>query len=101
MCPDADKAAFEDIEKHQFFNTNNLWVNLEALQKTMADSGGMLPLPLIKNKKTVNPRDSSSTPVRPSPPLHLPHSLAGGHVVERHLSINRHRSHVYRPPLWL
>lgn len=25
--------------------------------------GGVLPLPLIKNKKTVNPRDSGSTPV--------------------------------------
>ena len=28
MCPDEDKASFEDISKHKFFNTNNLWVNL-------------------------------------------------------------------------
>lgn len=63
MCAPDDKEAFEDISVHKFFNTNNLWVNLEALQATMAESNGMLPLPLIKNKKTVNPRDSSSAPV--------------------------------------
>lgn len=63
MCPDDDKAAFEDIGKHKFFNTNNLWVNLSALKETMSASGGMLPLPLIKNKKTVNPRDASSAKV--------------------------------------
>lgn len=63
MCPDEDKAAFEDITKHRFFNTNNLWVNLDALKATMEANSGMLPLPLIKNKKTVNPRDGASAPV--------------------------------------
>jgi UDP-N-acetylglucosamine pyrophosphorylase len=63
MCAGADKSAFEDITLHKFFNTNNLWVNLEALKATMAASKGMLPLPLIKNKKTVNPRDAASAPV--------------------------------------
>ena len=32
MTPDEDKSAFEDISKHKFFNTNNLWVNLEQLK---------------------------------------------------------------------
>jgi hypothetical protein len=32
MCPDADKAAFEDISLHKYFNTNNLWVNLPLLK---------------------------------------------------------------------
>ncbi|GFR41711.1 hypothetical protein Agub_g2461 [Astrephomene gubernaculifera] len=63
MCPDEDKKAFEDIEKHRYFNTNNLWVSLPALQATLAACGGALPLPLIKNKKTVNPRDGASAPV--------------------------------------
>ncbi|KIZ07837.1 UTP--glucose-1-phosphateuridylyltransferase [Monoraphidium neglectum] len=63
MCPDADKASFEDISRHKYFNTNNLWVNLPALKATLDANGGVLPLPLIKNKKTVNPRDSSSAPV--------------------------------------
>lgn len=63
MITSDDKPAFEDIAKHQFFNTNNLWVNLDALKATMEANNGMLPLPLIKNKKTVNPRDSSTPPV--------------------------------------
>jgi hypothetical protein len=32
MCPDGDKTHFEDITRHMFFNTNNLWVNLPALK---------------------------------------------------------------------
>lgn len=63
MCPDEDKAKFEDITLHKFFNTNNLWVNLKTLKSTLEASGGVLRLPLIKNKKTVNPRDSSTEPV--------------------------------------
>ena len=47
----------------RFFNTNNLWVDLPQLRETLSSSGGSLPLPLIRNKKTVNPRDSKSTPV--------------------------------------
>ncbi|KAJ9510362.1 hypothetical protein QJQ45_015823 [Haematococcus lacustris] len=63
QCPDADKAAFEDIDKHRFFNTNNLYVDLEQLKARLEECGGLLRLPLIKNKKTVNPRDSKSPPV--------------------------------------
>lgn len=63
MCPDADKGSFEDITRHKFFNTNNLWLNLSKLKQTLEECGGTLRLPLIKNKKTVNPRDSSSRPV--------------------------------------
>lgn len=33
------------------------------LQATLGANGGVMALSLIKNKKTVNPRDSSSTPV--------------------------------------
>lgn len=63
MCPDDSKAQFEDINRHRFFNTNNLWLNLSKLKTALQAAGGTLPLPLIKNKKTVNPRDSSSAPV--------------------------------------
>ena len=31
-------------------------MNLDSLQATLKSSGGVLQLPLIKNKKTVNPR---------------------------------------------
>ena len=63
QCPDADEKAFQDVAKYKYFNTNNLWVDLEALKKTMSDNGGVLPLPVIKNGKTVDPRDKKSTKV--------------------------------------
>eukprot|EP00889_Picochlorum_renovo_P006599 jgi/Picre1/33629/NNA_001109.t1 len=60
MCPGKDKPIFEDIEVHKYFNTNNLWLNLKHLKSTLESCGGTLKLPLIKNKKTVNPRDPST-----------------------------------------
>jgi UDP-N-acetylglucosamine pyrophosphorylase len=32
QCPESDLAAFQDIEKHRFFNTNNLWIRLDHLR---------------------------------------------------------------------
>jgi UTP--glucose-1-phosphate uridylyltransferase len=58
-----DEAAFEDIERHRFFNCNNIWVDLEALQGKLASSDGVLGLPMIVNRKTVDPTDSSSPSV--------------------------------------
>lgn len=60
---DLDLAEFQNISKHQYFNTNNLWVNLAALKDLLNGNEGIVPLPMIKNKKTVNPRDKSSTAV--------------------------------------
>jgi len=63
QTPDEDLDAFQDVERHRFFNTNNLWVDLQALRATLAAAGGVLGLPMIVNRKTVDPRDASSTPV--------------------------------------
>ena len=63
MVADADKHAFQDVTKHKFFNTNNLWVRLDALKATLDANDGVVPLPLIKNKKTVDPKLKTSTPV--------------------------------------
>merc|ERR1711966_517617 len=63
MCADEDEPAFQDITKHRFFNTNNLWIQLEKLQQIVKKSGGFIPLPMIKNKKTVDPKDDSSQKV--------------------------------------
>jgi len=63
QCPDDDLDEFQNIDKHQYFNTNSLWLNLEKLKAQLAADSGVLPLPMIKNKKTVDPRDPSSTPV--------------------------------------
>ncbi|MCE9609024.1 MAG: UTP--glucose-1-phosphate uridylyltransferase [Chthoniobacter sp.] len=63
QCPEADMDAFQDITRHRFFNTNNLWIRLERLRDALAASDGSLPLPLIRNKKTVDPRDKNSPEV--------------------------------------
>jgi phosphoglucomutase len=63
MCADEDEAAFQDITKHRYFNTNNLWIRLDKLKEIINENGGFIPLPMIKNKKTVDPKDDSSQPV--------------------------------------
>jgi UDP-N-acetylglucosamine pyrophosphorylase len=63
QCPEDDKAVFQDIDRHRFFNTNNLWLRLDRLKAALDSSGGSLPLPVMKNRKTVNPRDVESAPV--------------------------------------
>jgi UTP--glucose-1-phosphate uridylyltransferase len=60
---DEDGAAFQDIDRHRFFNCNSLWIDLRALRYTLDGHGGVLPLPMIVNRKTVDPSDKSSTPV--------------------------------------
>lgn len=54
---------FTDEFRHPFFHANNLWFDLEAVKKVLDEHHGVMGLQLIRNEKTVNPRDSSSTPV--------------------------------------
>ena len=63
QCPESDLAAFQDVQKHRFFNTNNLWVRLDYLKDLLAKSGGFIPLAVIKNSKTVDPRNKNSPAV--------------------------------------
>jgi UTP--glucose-1-phosphate uridylyltransferase len=63
QVPEEDQDAFEDTERHRFFNANNIWVNLRALKRTLDERDGVLGLPMIVNKKTVDPSDSSSPAV--------------------------------------
>ena len=63
QCPDEDVPAFQDIEKHRYFNTNNLWIRLDALRDFQLANGGVIPLPVIRNTKTVDPRDASTPQV--------------------------------------
>jgi UTP--glucose-1-phosphate uridylyltransferase len=63
QCPPEDAAAFQDIERHRFFNSNNLWVHLPSLRRTLEQHGGIVPLPTIVNRKTLDPRDPSSPAV--------------------------------------
>ena len=63
QCSKADEPAFQDITKHKFFNTNNLWIRLDLLKDLMIAKGGFVPLPTILNNKTVDPQQDTSTPV--------------------------------------
>merc|ERR1719199_893698 len=63
QCPKEDEAAFQDTGKYKYFNTNNLWVDLVKLKALFEKHGGALPLPVMLNDKTVDPRDKSSTKV--------------------------------------
>lgn len=63
QCPAEDEAAFQDVARHRFFNTNSIWLDLDALAAALAERDGVLVLPMIRNEKTVDPRDPGSTPV--------------------------------------
>jgi UTP--glucose-1-phosphate uridylyltransferase len=58
-----DEPAFGDIERHRYFNTNSLWLNLQALSDKLDACDGVLALPLIRNIKHVDPSDPSSPEV--------------------------------------
>jgi UTP--glucose-1-phosphate uridylyltransferase len=63
QTPEEDLEALQDVGRHPFVNTNNLWVDLAALRDTLREREGVLGLPIIVNRKTVDPTDSSSPPV--------------------------------------
>ncbi|WP_289093321.1 UTP--glucose-1-phosphate uridylyltransferase [uncultured Bifidobacterium sp.] len=58
-----DKAAAQDIAKHPYFNTNSIWVRIDALKAKLAEYDGVLPLPVIRNFKTVDPTDPDTEKV--------------------------------------
>lgn len=63
QCESSDEVHFQNIEKHRYFNTNNLWIRLDKLAEELKNQGGVIRLPMIKNAKTVDPKDGSSTAV--------------------------------------
>jgi UTP--glucose-1-phosphate uridylyltransferase len=62
QCPREEIAAFEDINRYGFFNTNNIWINLKSL-KALFEKEQTIRLPMIINPKTVDPRNPDSAPV--------------------------------------
>lgn len=63
QCPEEDMEDFQNIAKHRYFNTNNLWIRLDALKAELDANGGVLPLPVIRNVKTADPRDAATPQV--------------------------------------
>jgi UTP--glucose-1-phosphate uridylyltransferase len=60
QCPERELPAFQDVRRYRFFNTNTLWVNLVSLARVLREQQGFLPLPLIRNAKTLDPTDDAS-----------------------------------------
>ena len=63
QTPDDDIDSFQDVRRHRYFNTNTLWVNLRTLARVMEERGNVLGLPMIVNRKTVDPSDAGSPAV--------------------------------------
>jgi UTP--glucose-1-phosphate uridylyltransferase len=63
QTPEEDLEALQDITRHRYVNTNNLWIDLRALDAAMRERDGVLGLPMIRNEKTVDPSDKSSPAV--------------------------------------
>ena len=63
QCPKEDEDRFQDITVHKYFNTNNLWLRLDHLRAELERNNGIIPLPLIRNVKTVDPRQPESQKV--------------------------------------
>ena len=63
QTPPEDEESFRDYRRWRYYNTNSLWVDLRVLADALAERDGVLDLPLIVNRKTVDPRDADSTPV--------------------------------------
>ena len=63
QTPEADLDAFQDISRHRYFNTNSLWMSLSALAEALRERDNVLGLPMIVNRKTVDPTEPSSPEV--------------------------------------
>jgi UTP--glucose-1-phosphate uridylyltransferase len=63
QTPPDEIDSFLDFRRWRYYNTNNLWIDLRALRELLERSDGGIDLPLIVNRKTVDPRDPNSTPV--------------------------------------
>jgi UTP--glucose-1-phosphate uridylyltransferase len=63
QAPVEERAAFYDHTRYGYFNTNTIWVDLRALASRLAGSGGVLDLPLIANRKPIDPYEPDAPEV--------------------------------------
>jgi UTP--glucose-1-phosphate uridylyltransferase len=63
QTPPEDEESFRDYRRWRYYNTNSLWFDLRVLSERLDETGGVLELPLIVNRKTVDPRDSRTPAV--------------------------------------
>jgi len=62
QCPEDEINSFQNINLYKYFNTNNIWVHLPSLKK-IVEKEQIMPLPLIRNPKKLNPIIESSPDV--------------------------------------
>jgi UTP--glucose-1-phosphate uridylyltransferase len=60
QCPAEELGGFQDVARHRYFNTNNIWLSLPRLKAFLDEGEGVLRLPMIRNTKTIDPRDPAS-----------------------------------------
>jgi UTP--glucose-1-phosphate uridylyltransferase len=58
-----DRKALENLDRHRYCSTNNIWFDLQAMADLLDARDGVLGLPLIRNAKPVDPHDESSPSV--------------------------------------
>ncbi|MGM0423496.1 MAG: UTP--glucose-1-phosphate uridylyltransferase [Thermodesulfobacteriota bacterium] len=62
QCPESDLDAFQDVQRYSYFNTNNIWLDLQKFQEYV-QARGLPRLPLILNPKHLDPREEESPKV--------------------------------------
>jgi UTP--glucose-1-phosphate uridylyltransferase len=63
QCPEDEREEFHNVNLFKYFNTNTIWVDLGALDKLLDKHKNVIPLSMIRNPKTVDPKDAASPPV--------------------------------------
>jgi UTP--glucose-1-phosphate uridylyltransferase len=58
-----DMQDFQDISRYGYFNTNSIWIDLEALEGLLSQYNGILPLPVIVNSKNIVAEDAKTPKV--------------------------------------
>jgi len=63
QTPPEDLDSFRDFARWHYYNTNNLWIDLRVLDAELRRRQGVLDLPLIVNRKRVDPADPAGPEV--------------------------------------
>ena len=63
MVQPGEEECFADIRRHRTFHANNLWFDIEVLDRLLTERHGVLGLPIIVNRKTVDPSEPGSPAV--------------------------------------
>ena len=63
QCPSDELEEFEDISLYRYFNTNSIWIDLKSLKEQLEKRNHVLLLDMIRNPKTLDPRDDTSPAV--------------------------------------